>query len=322
MLVRGPRDTCGVSSVVDHCVCRPPPPPPPPPPVRRGGFGDPHFVTFADEHFSYQGTGVYSLVKGVYDGRPFEVQAYMCHCGGVYSGASCFVKVAVSLNTSTSECTEVLGPVTPASTCGGEELSFALDDWGSVELTADGVFVSLPESVRTSGGVSGLLVSGPTAGEVVGSSCDARSALQPVGGASVLFGSSDLDVAGCGVGEGVPVSCETVAGWLELPGCDVDTRPSAEAACMGAVSADARFGACVAEAAAWIEECMADYCAGLGARATCAVLEACDKTLVRRALSPCRHSIFFAHRGLRWDWRGSPACRCVLSSVDDIVLCS
>ena len=39
----------------------------------RGAGGDPHYVTFADEHYSYQGVGVFSLVSGVYHGAQFDV---------------------------------------------------------------------------------------------------------------------------------------------------------------------------------------------------------------------------------------------------------
>ena len=188
--MRGPRDKCGVSTQLDHCTCAPPPPPP----RRVGGFGDPHYVTIFDEHYSYQGVGVFSLVKGMYDGRPFEVQAYQCPCGG----ASCFSKLAISMNTSDPECTTVIGPVSPPTGCTvGGGLTLDLDDWGKVELTADGAYVTLPEDVRSSPELSGLLTYTPTTDERNGVTCSADSPLQAVPGDEVLFTPTDLDVASC-----------------------------------------------------------------------------------------------------------------------------
>ena len=102
-------------------------------------------MTFGEAHYSYQGVGVFRLVSGMYDGRHFEVQAYQCACG---SGASCFSKVAVSMNSSDPECTRLLGPVDVSSTsCSDDGGTVALlDDWG-VELTADGMYVTLPEDL-------------------------------------------------------------------------------------------------------------------------------------------------------------------------------
>ena len=104
---------------------------------------------------SYQGVGVFSLLRGEYDGRPFEVQAYQCPCGVNVVGASCMTKVAVSLNTSEASCTAVVNV--------GE--SFAMDNWGSVQLTSGGVFITLPAEMQSlvPPQLTGLLVTPPHA---------------------------------------------------------------------------------------------------------------------------------------------------------------
>ena len=94
--------------------------------TRRGGFGDPHYVTFSDVHYSHQGVGVYSLVHGSYDGFPFEVQVQQCPCGG----ASCINKVAVSLNSSNPQCTTTLGPLASpdGDICTEAKITVEMDD--------------------------------------------------------------------------------------------------------------------------------------------------------------------------------------------------
>ena len=229
-------------------------------------------MTFGEAHYSYQGVGVFRLVAGVYDGRRFEVQAYQCACG---SGASCFSKVAVSMNSSDPECTRLLGPVNVSSTSCSEDGGTValLDDWGRVELTADGVYVTLPEDVSGGGALSGLLTQPPPATQE--EECAVASPLQPVAGAEVLFAPAALDVASC---EHVrwgsePGDCETISGWLAEPACDADTRAAAEAYCAEHLSS-----ACNASDPKWLEDCGMDYCAGLGPRSACGISEACELT--------------------------------------------
>ena len=148
-----------------------------------------------------------------------------------------------------------------------------LDDWGRVELTADGVYVTLPEDLIGSGQLSGLLTEPPAA--LLVDQCAEASPLQPVAGAEVLFEMSELDVASCEHPRwgSAPLACANISAWLaELP-CDDATLDAAEAYCSSQLSS-----ACDASEPAWQKECVVDYCAGLGNRSACGISEACEKT--------------------------------------------
>ena len=80
----------------------------------------------------------------------------------------------VSMNTAQPSCTQIIGPITTAGdgTCAaGAPITFALDDWGSVKLTADGAYLSLPRSVEIDPRTTGLLVAPPSESERNGTSC-------------------------------------------------------------------------------------------------------------------------------------------------------
>ncbi len=81
----------------DFSVTSPPPPPPPPGPPNGGGYGCPHFTTFDNLGFWFQGAGEFVAAESRVPGDTFQVQMRIEPEGAVDSSVSIITQIAVQV---------------------------------------------------------------------------------------------------------------------------------------------------------------------------------------------------------------------------------
>ncbi len=91
------QDNSDILATDNFSVISPPPPPPPPGPPNGGGYGCPHFTTFDNLSFWFQGAGEFIAAKSTEAGNNFQVQMRIEPEGAEDSSVSIITQIAVQV---------------------------------------------------------------------------------------------------------------------------------------------------------------------------------------------------------------------------------